>query len=70
MYKHLLLFFYPNIIVADYAKDNLPKEIDNALRENKGKSFESEDAYITASIQQAFDRVVNIVQLFSSNPIN
>jgi len=45
--------------VADYAKENLPKEIDNALKRNKEKSFASEEEYITQSIKDAFDVVEN-----------
>ena len=48
--------------LADYAKENLPKEIDNALKRNKEKSFASEEEYITQSIKDAFDVVVRIFQ--------
>ena len=39
--------------------NNLPKEIDNALKANKSKSFANEDEYITTSIKEAFDTVVS-----------
>jgi pyruvate dehydrogenase phosphatase len=44
--------------VAEYAKENLAKEIDKCLKANKGK-YPSEDEYISASLRDAFDNVEN-----------
>jgi len=53
--------------LAEFAQENLAKEIDRCLAENKNKKFENEDEYITTSIKEAFDGVVNFEESFRKN---
>jgi hypothetical protein len=47
-------------ISAEFAKENLAKEIDTCLKLNKAKNYKDENEYITASIKEGFDIVVRV----------
>jgi len=45
--------------VAEYARENLPRVLEEVLTANKQKNFANNDEYITTSIKEAFDIVEN-----------
>eukprot|EP01016_Furgasonia_blochmanni_P052496 TRINITY_DN837_c0_g1_i6.p1 TRINITY_DN837_c0_g1~~TRINITY_DN837_c0_g1_i6.p1 ORF type:complete len:389 (-),score=107.23 TRINITY_DN837_c0_g1_i6:567-1733(-) len=45
--------------MADFAMKNLGKELDEILKQNKGKKYGNEEDYIRESLNQAFDVVEN-----------
>ena len=46
------------ILLAEYAREQLPKVLEDVLTANKKRTFANHDEYITTSIKEAFDIVV------------